>query len=74
MEFLGHQIEGDVITLSEDNLEKMTKTPRPTTKKAIENLPRISGLLQRPHPRLRRDVSTALPPPQERKVRTSTIE
>ena len=33
MEFLGYQIGGDVITLSNDNLEKVWKTPRPTTKK-----------------------------------------
>ena len=31
MEFLGHQIGGDVITPSSDNLEKVRKTPGPTT-------------------------------------------
>ena len=33
MEFLGHQIGGDVIILSSDNLEKVGKTLRPSTKK-----------------------------------------
>ena len=31
MVFLGHQIGSDVITPSRDNLEKVQKTPRPTT-------------------------------------------
>ena len=35
MEFLGHQIGGDVIT--NDNLEKVRKTPRPTTKKQVRS-------------------------------------
>ena len=35
MEFLGHQIGGDVITQRSDNLEKVQKTPRPTTKKQV---------------------------------------
>ena len=35
MEFLGHQIGGDVITPSNDNIEKIRKTPRPTTKKQV---------------------------------------
>ena len=35
MEFLGHQIGGDVITQSSDKLEKVQKTPRPTTKKQV---------------------------------------
>ena len=30
MEFLGHQIGGNVINLSNDNLEKVPKTPHPT--------------------------------------------
>ena len=33
MEFLGHQVRGDVITPSSENLEKVWKTPHPTTKK-----------------------------------------
>ena len=37
MEFLGHQIGGDVITLSSDNLEQVRKTPRPTTKKQVRS-------------------------------------
>ena len=32
MEFLGHQVGGDVITPSRDNLEKVRNTPRPSTK------------------------------------------
>ena len=31
IEFLGHQVGGDVITLIHDNLEKV-RSPRPTTK------------------------------------------
>ena len=37
MEFLGHQIGGDVITPSKDNLEKVLKTPCPTTKKQVRS-------------------------------------
>ena len=37
MEFLGHQIGGDVITPSSDNLEKVQKTPRPTTKRQVRS-------------------------------------
>ena len=37
MEFLGHQIGGDVITLSSDNLEKVRKTPHLTTKKQVRS-------------------------------------
>ena len=32
VEFLGHQVGGDVITPSRDNLEKVRNTPHPTTK------------------------------------------
>ena len=35
MEFVGHQVRGDVITPSRDNLEKVRNTPRPTTKKQV---------------------------------------
>ena len=35
MKFLGHQIRGDVITPSSDNLEMVWKTPCPTTKKQV---------------------------------------
>ena len=35
MEFLGHEVRGDVITLSRDNLEKVRNTPRPTIKKQV---------------------------------------
>ena len=37
MEFLGHQIGGDVITLSNDILEKVQKIPRPTTQKQVRS-------------------------------------
>ena len=37
MEFLGHHTGGDVITLSSDNLEKVRKTPCPTTKKQVRS-------------------------------------
>ena len=37
---------------------------------ASEILPSISMLLKRPHPSLHRDLSSAVRPPQERKVRT----
>ena len=43
MEFLGHQIWGDVITLSSDNLEKVRKTPRPTTKKQVRSFQGLVG-------------------------------
>ena len=43
MEFLGHQIGGDVITLSSDNLEKVRKTPRPTTKKQVRSFLGLVG-------------------------------
>ena len=33
MEFLGHQVGGDVITPSRDNLEKVRNTPRPSLSK-----------------------------------------
>ena len=37
MEFLGHQVRGDVITPSRDNLEKVRNTPRPNTKKQVRS-------------------------------------
>ena len=43
MEFLGHQIGGDVITLSSDNLEKLQKIPRPTTKKQVRSFLGLVG-------------------------------
>ena len=43
MEFLGHQIGGDVITLSGDNLEKVWKSPRPTTKKQVRSFIELVG-------------------------------
>ena len=43
MEFLGHQIGGDVITPSSDNLEKVEKTPRLTTKKQARSFLGLLG-------------------------------
>ena len=43
MEFLRHQIGGDVINPSNDNLEKVRKTPRPTTKKQVKSFLGLVG-------------------------------
>ena len=43
MEFLGHQVGGDVITPSCDNLEKVRNTPRPTTKKQVRSFLGLVG-------------------------------
>ena len=43
MEFLGHQVGGDVITPSRDNLEKVRNTPRPTTKKQVRSFLGLIG-------------------------------
>ena len=43
MEFLGHQIGGDVITLSSGNLGKVRKTPCPTTKKQVRSFLGLVG-------------------------------
>ena len=43
MEFLGHQVRGDVITPSRDNLEKVRNTPRPTTKKQVRSFLGLIG-------------------------------
>ena len=43
MEILGHQIGGDVITLSRDNLEKVWKTSSPTTKKQVRSFLGLVG-------------------------------
>ena len=43
MEFLGHQIGDDVITMSNDNLKKVQKTPRPTTKKKVRSFLGLVG-------------------------------
>ena len=43
MEFLGHQVGGDVITPSHDNLEKVRNTPRPTTKKQVRSFLGLVG-------------------------------
>ena len=43
MQFLGHQIGGDVITPSNDNLEPVWKTPRPTTKRHVRYFQGLVG-------------------------------
>ena len=43
MEFLGHQIGGNVITQSSDNLEKVRKTPCSTTKKQVRSFLGLVG-------------------------------
>ena len=43
MEYLGHQVGGDVITLNLDNLEKIRNTPRPTTKKQVRSFLGLVG-------------------------------
>ena len=43
IEFLGHQVGGDVITLSRNNLEKVRKTPRPTYKKQVRSFLGLVG-------------------------------
>ena len=43
MEFLGHEVGGDVITPSQDNLEKVRNNPRPTSKKQVRSFLGIVG-------------------------------
>ena len=43
MEILGHQVEGDVITPSHDNLEKVRNTPYPTAKKQVRTFLGLVG-------------------------------
>ena len=43
MEFLGHQVGGNVITPSRDNLVKVRNTPRPTTKEQVRSLLDLVG-------------------------------
>ena len=43
MQFLGHQVGGDIITPSRDNLEKVRNTPRPTTKKQVRSFLGLVG-------------------------------
>ena len=43
MELIGHQIGGDVITPSRDNLKKVWKTPRPTIKKQVRSFLGLVG-------------------------------
>ena len=59
MEFLSHQIGGDVITLSSDNLEKAQKTPRATTKKHVRSFLGLLGY-DRDHISAFADISAPL--------------
>ena len=43
MEFLGHQVGGDVITSSSEKLKKVWKTPRLTTKKQVKSFLGLVG-------------------------------
>ena len=43
MEFLGHQVGGDIITPSRDNLEKVRNTSCPTTKKQVRSFLGLVG-------------------------------
>ena len=43
MKFLGHQIGGDAITRSNNNLEKVQKTLRPTPKKQVRSFLGLVG-------------------------------
>ena len=43
IEFLGHQVGGDVITPGHDNLEKVRNTPHPTTKKQVRSFLGLVG-------------------------------
>ena len=59
MEFLGHQVGGDVITLGRDNLEKVRNTPRPTTKKQVRSFLGLVGYY-RDHVRAFAEISAPL--------------
>ena len=50
MEFLGHQVGGDVITPSRDNLEKVRNTPSPTTEKQVRSFLGLVGYYRDPIP------------------------
>ena len=69
MEFLGHQVRGDVITPSFDNLEKVRNTPRPTTKKQVRSFLGVKVITEIRY-QLHRYFSTIDRPPKERKGRT----
>ena len=43
MEFLSHEVGGDVITPSRENLEKTRNTPRPTAKKQVRSFLSLVG-------------------------------
>ena len=72
MEFLGHQVGGDVITPSCDNLGP--KYSMPDYQEASEIFLESHRLLQGSHTSLRRDFSTIDRPPKERKSRTYPVE
>ena len=66
MEFLGHQIGGDVITPSSDDLEKVRKTPRPTTKKQMRSFLGLVGYYRDFFPTFA-EISVPLRPTPSRK-------
>ena len=78
---LKNLITSDVITPSSDNLEKVRKTPRPTTKKQVRSFLGLVGYYSKettsqPLPGSQhrcRDLSTAVQP-QERTFKTNTME
>ena len=67
MEFLGHQVGGDVITPSRDN-------PREGPKYSNEIFLGSPRLLQRSYTSLRQNFSTINRPPKERKGRTYPVK
>ena len=60
MEFISHQIGGDVITPSSDNLEKVWKTLCPTTKKQVRSFLGLVGYY-RDHIQAFAEISAPLP-------------
>ena len=70
MEFLGHQIEGDVITLSRDNLEKVWKT----TIKQVRSFLGLAGYYRDHIPAFAKISVPLFDLLKKRKVRTSTME
>ena len=59
MEFLGHEVGGDVISPSHDNLKKVRITPRPTSKKQVRSFLGLIGNY-RDHIPAFADISTPL--------------
>ena len=71
MEFLGHQVRGDVITQSRDNLEKVRNTPRLTTNKQVRSFMGLVHCYMDHIPAFAEIYfSTINRPPEERKGQT----